>query len=284
MSDDKKNPDAGELAYYLLRAALNRFHAPPSELKPEQTREILQQARTEHALESKILCSAEARNVVIPAHVQNASIAALETRYECREDFKADLERNGLDLDLLCESLHRQHRVEAVLDRVCAQVARVTESDAERYYYRHIERFIPPETRTARHILITINDDFAENRAEAAYARIDQILCMVRHAPTRFAEQAQLHSECPSSLRGGLLGRLPRGRLYSMLDDVLFELGAGGISDVIRSPVGLHVLYCEEIHSAEVLPFEAVMPRIIERLTERRQQRYQQSWIKSLPG
>jgi peptidyl-prolyl cis-trans isomerase C len=160
----------------------------------------------------------------------------------------------------------------------------VTKLDAERYYYRYIECFIPPETRTARHILITINDDFAENRAEAAYARIDQVLCIVRHAPARFAEQAQLYSECPSSLRGGLLGRLPRGRLYSMLDDVLFELGAGEISDIIRSPVGLHVLYCEEIHSAEVLPFEEVMPRIIERLTERRQQRYQQSWIKSLPG
>lgn len=64
MSDDKENSDTGKLAYSPLRAALKRFHAPPSVLNPEQFKEILRQARIEHALESKILGSVEAHNVI----------------------------------------------------------------------------------------------------------------------------------------------------------------------------------------------------------------------------
>ncbi len=283
MNQDKKNSNTGELDYYVLRAALNRFQLPPSELNPAQFAEVQQLARTEHVLESKILSSDEARSVVIPPPVRNASVAALEARYECREDFLADLERNGLNKDILLDALYRQHKVAAVLESIGSNVAPVTERDAQRYYYLHKERFKQPETRAVRHILITINDDFPENRAETACSRINQILQIVREKPTRFAEQAQKHSECPSALRGGMLGHVQQGSLYPALDNVLFALRPGGISEVVKSPVGLHILYCVQVHSAKVLPLQEVLPRIINKLSEHRQRIYQQSWVESLP-
>ncbi len=278
-----KNSNGAKLGYYLLRAALNRFQLSPSELSPAQFTEIQRQARTEQAIESRILGSQEARSVVIPPDALHASMTELEGRYENREDFLADLRRNGLDLDLLAEALHCQHRVEAVLASVGARVAPVTKRDAERYYYDHKERFRQPETRVARHILITVNDDFPENHAQAAYLRIGRIRQSVCHEPNRFAQQAKKYSECPSALRGGMLGRVPRGRLYPALDKVLFALGIGEISDIVKSPVGFHILCCEKIHDAKMLSLNQVLPRIIDKLIDRRNRTYIRSWIRSLP-
>ncbi len=279
----KKNSNVGSLNYYMFRASLKLFQLIPSELtSAAQFQEIQRQAQREYALVSRILSSEEARNIVTPDHILNASMATLEARYECHEDFLADLERNGLDKKVLLHALQCQLKVDAVLELIAARVAPVTKRDAECYYHLHKERFEQPETRIVGHILITVNDDFPENRLENAYLRINQILQRVRRKPTCFTEQARKHSECPSALRGGMLGRIPRGRLYPALDNVLFGLCTGEISDVVKSPIGLHILFCEKIHKAKVLPLEEVLPRIIDKLTERRQRRYQQAWVSSL--
>jgi nitrogen fixation protein NifM len=282
MSRDKENYTTGSLDYYLFRTALKLFQLPPAELTSAQFELTQRLALSEHALVSRILSSEEVCNIAISDQVRNASMAMLEARYECREDFLADLERNGLDKKVLLQALQVQLKVEAVLKHIGSRVARVTEQDAERYYHLHKERFEQPETRTVRHILITVNDDFPENRAATAYSRINQILQRVRNKSSRFAEQSRKHSECPSALGGGMLGRIPRGRLYPALDSVLFDLRLGEISDVVKSPVGLHIIFCEAIHLAKVLPLKEVLPRIIDKLTERRQLVYQQSWVSSL--
>ncbi len=279
---DRVNSNAGSLDYYVFRASLKRFQLPPSELPPAQYKEIQSLALREHALVSAVLSSEEARNLIIPDEILNTAIATLEARYECREDFIADLERNRLDKKVLRNALQCQLQVDAVLQFIASRAAPVTERDAERYYHLHKQRFEQPETRTARHILITVNDDFSENRPESAYARMNQILQSVRGKPSSFTEQARKYSECPSALRGGLLGRVPQGRLYPVLDKKLFSLCSGEISDVVHSPVGLHILLCQEIYGAKILPFEEVIPRIMEKLTERRQREYQQFWISSL--
>ena len=282
MSKDEEDSDLGSLDYYLFRAALKRFQLPPSELTSAQREEIHRLALREYALVSKILSSEEARNIVIPDQLRDVSMAALEARYESREDLLADLRRHGLHEKMLLQALQCQLKVDAVLKHICSRLAPVTEREARRYYHRHRERFERPETRTVGHILITVNEDFPENRAEIAYERINQILQWVRSESSRFTEQARKHSECPSALRGGKLGRISRGKLYAALDSVLFKLRSGEISDIVQSPVGFHILYCEMIHSREFLPVKRVLPRIMQILNERRRRRYQQSWLLSL--
>lgn len=282
MNQAKKKADAGSVDYCLFQASLKHYGLPPSELKPAQREEMQKLALREYALVSRILSSEEARDIVISEQTQNASLAALQARYECREDFLADLQRNGLHEKALLQALHRQLKVDAVLELIGSRVVSVSEREAEHYYRLNKKRFEQPETRTVGHILITVNDDFPENRAERVYSRINEILYRVRHTPSKFAELARKHSECPSALRGGRLGRLPRGRLYPALDRSLFSLRSGEFSDIVNSPLGLHILFCEKIHCARILPFKEVLPRITEKLSEQRRYKYQRSWVASL--
>ena len=89
-------------------------------------------------------------------------------------------------------------------------------------------------------------------------------------------------SECPTAMQGGKLGRVNRGVLFPTLEEKLFAMKAGDISDVIESPLGFHVLYCEEVHNEGPVPLNVALPQIIEKLTEKNRQKHLRSWIKTI--
>ncbi len=276
------------LAYHRLRAALSRFKTAPSELGTSERAAIEQIARREHALEAGVLDTPEAPDVTVPDAVVEAAMAQVRARYASADALDEDLARNGMTSETLREALRRELRVEAVLDRVGSRAAEVSEVDAQIYYYSHPEKFREPETRSARHILITVNPRFPENSPAAARKRLEHIARRVLHKPARFAEQAMKHSECPTAVQRGVLGRVARGTLYPALDEVLFSLQEGQVSEVVASELGFHLIYCEQIHPAGLVPLHVAVPRIRDKLQEQRRRICQKSWLanvlKGSPG
>lgn len=276
------NGDAPELAYHRLRVALNRFGREIVSLDASQREAVEREARQQHAIECRVLATREAHDVVLPDDRLERALETVRSRYADPAAFQADLERNGLTREVLYVALRRELTAEAVLAKVGARAAPVDDSEVDLYYYLHPESFQRPETRTLRHILITINESFPENRPAEARARIQRIAARVRRRPIRFSEQALKHSECPTAMREGLLGRLPRGRLYPTLDAVAFDLVQGEVSPVVESPIGLHLLLCEQIHSAGPVPLGQARPRIAAHLQARRRQLFIRDWLVAL--
>ena len=114
-----------------------------------------------------------------------------------------------------------------MLDRVASQADAVSETDVEIFYLLLRERFLCPEKRSLRHILVTINDSLAGSDSATARDKIDAIHSRLLKSPERFAEQALKHSECPTAMNGGLLGTLKRDQLYIELEAVAFALAPG---------------------------------------------------------
>ncbi|MGB1109608.1 MAG: nitrogen fixation protein NifM [Gammaproteobacteria bacterium] len=268
--------------YHLLRAALNRFQQVPADLDEDSLAVATRVARRSLQIESLALSSEEARDMPLGEHAIESALKEIEGKYEEREDYLADLKRNGLDEAGMRTALDRELRFNAVMDRVAARSARINDLDVQLYYHMHQEQLSQPETRTARQILITVNEDFPENTADAALDRIKLIAKRVINKPKRFAEQAGKHSECPTAMNGGLLGRIPRGQLYPELDEALFEMDEGTISPVIESELGYHLLFCEQIHPEGPPPYKEAEPAIRERLAKRQRKLCQQGWLSKL--
>jgi nitrogen fixation protein NifM len=152
--------------------------------------------------------------------------------------------------------------------------------DAELFYRLHIDRFLQPERRRVRHILVTINDSFAENDSDAARQRIEVIAARLAKEPGRFTEQALKHSECPTALQGGLLGEYPRGQLFAALDGALFRLKEGETSAILESPLGFHLLRCEAILPPGAVPFQEALPRIRRMIADQRARGIQRTWLR----
>jgi parvulin-like peptidyl-prolyl isomerase len=57
-----------------------------------------------------------------------------------------------------------------------------------------------------------------------------------------FAALAKQHSDCPSSRAGGDLGPFGRGQMVREFEDAAFGLSVGGVSGVIETPFGYHII------------------------------------------
>lgn len=270
------------IAYHLLQVAQKKFAATPAALNADQRRQATRIALKKMEIESAVLGSAEAAGVVVADSRIDDALTSIREQYETAEDLESALQDAGLDEELLRTALARELQVEQVLDKVSSAVAPVSETDARLYYYMHPDEFQRPEVRTARHILITINADFPENQREAALQRIQTIAARIDRKPHRFAEQALKHSECPTSLNGGLLGNVTRGNLYPELEAVLFALEPGQMSDVIESPLGFHLLLCDSIDPAREMMFDEILPVLRQQLDARQRSRYQRAWLEAL--
>lgn len=303
--------------YHLLRAASARFKCGVGALTPPQQEAAAALAARTLALEDLVLGTSEAAAVVIPDTDRQRAFSEVKGRYASEAEFEDDLARNGLDSDALRRALRRELTFDAVMRRIGNRHPPVSETDERLFYELHQDRFQRPERRTARHILITVNDDYPENRRAAALARLEAIAAQLappaggpasaaNSAPgsaapadtdpdtehpaapgieslgERFARLAQRHSECPTALDGGHLGTLARGQLFPAVDAALFGLDAGAVSAIVESPVGLHLVLCEAIVPAAALPFDEVRPRLRDALLQRRRREAQRAWLAQL--
>jgi peptidyl-prolyl cis-trans isomerase C len=276
------NPTPSPLRYVFLRAALARFSLPPGQLDSASREQAWQDAQRQYQIEELALASTEAREIEISAAQVDEALTHVRGRYADEAHFIADIAANDLDLSAFRAALQRELQVEAVLEKVAARAVQVSTLDAKIYYHMHAQRFNRPETRTARHILITINPHYPENTREQAFTRIRSVAKRLQHKPQRFAEQAAKHSECPTAMNGGLLGRVGRGKLYPQLDTALFDLKAGHISSIIESELGFHVLYCEAIHPSGTMPYAEAEALIMTQLQQRRQRICQKHWLNEM--
>ncbi|HEB56107.1 MAG TPA: nitrogen fixation protein NifM [Gammaproteobacteria bacterium] len=273
---------APEYAYHLLRSALAKFSKAPAELTADQIEAVRKQADATFELETRALSSPEAGDIVISEQRIDEALQGIVSRYESQQEFIHDLEKNDLNETLLRTALYRELKFDTVLARIAAQSVDVSDLDILLFYEAHRERFARPETRVASHILVTVNPEFPDNTRQKAEQKMAQIQKHLRTNPKRFAELARMHSECPSALEGGKLGRLPQGKLYPQLDEALFKLSQGAVSDIVETELGLHLLYCEKIHPAKTVPLAEARVKIREIMAQRQRRRCQKIWLDKL--
>lgn len=268
--------------YLMLKHAQALFSATPEKLTPAQQHKLHAVVVRQREIEDRILHSRQAAHICVGDEAIESSLADIAGRFGSEAEFVLDLARNGLSQHSLREDLARELRVEAVLEAVCTRIAPVSNLETELFYRLHMQRFACPERRSLRHILITINADLAGNERQAAHARITAIHALLSQSPDRFAEQALRHSECPTAMQGGMLGQIPRGELFPSLDEAAFSMRPASLSEILESPLGFHILRCDNIQPAGHVPLSQVRDKIREQILKTRRENKQRAWIQKL--
>lgn len=274
--------DKTEAVYALFKLAWSQFDCAPDQLDIQQKSKAASLIANQLEIERAILHSDQNQGIVISEGQIKKSVEEIMQRYDSAIAFEQALEQADLSQAVLKAGIRRDLLVEATLDRVSASTPAVSDAEAELFYFFHPDKFAVKERRTAHHILVTVNDDFEENRADKSLARISEIRDRVLKKKTRFSEQAQKHSECPTALHGGKIGHIEPGQLYPELDEVLFSMQSGEISEPVLSSIGYHLVYCTEIEPPRQLPLSEVLPKLKVSLRDRQQSIYQRQWIKEL--
>ena len=269
-------------SYLRLKLSQELFHKPPTMLEPVERQRVDSVAARQLSIEQRILSSAEAAQVVLPASSLSQALAEVRGRYSSDDEFLADIEGAGLDREGLMSVIERGLKFDAILDGVASRIVDVSATDIEIFYLMHRERFRRAENRTLRHILVTINESLTGNDRASSRRKIDNVRARLLKAPHRFAELAMKYSECPTATSGGSLGAVEKGQLFPELEKTAFSLNAGELSRVVESPVGFHVIHCAAIESESEQPLSAVCEKIRAHLVESRRRAAQKEWIASL--
>lgn len=158
-----------------------------------------------------------------------------------------------------------QAKIEYLVLNAEAVASQVTVSDEEvaAYYKTNTQRFTAPETRRASHILVALKKDASAAEKAAAKAKADAIAAEVRKAPADFAKVAKARSEDPASAEmGGDLDVVEKGSLPKPVEDTIFALKQGEISNPVESEFGYHVLTVTELKPAATKPLDEVKGEI----------------------
>jgi peptidyl-prolyl cis-trans isomerase C len=268
-----------EVDYAIMRNALEMFDTVQEELDDGQRTAVLQRVNRELAIAKRLFQAPESSGVVVPEASVTQAYNELAQRFEDNDGFIKALKANNLDEDKLKQALAWQLRLEMVLEHLLNERGKVSDDEVEIYYYQHLDKFVLPETRTAHHILITINDAYPENRRDRAAQRMEELSTQLKNDPASFNSLAEQHSECPTAMHQGLLGRIKPGQLYTELDEALFNMGEGEISSIIETEAGLHILLCETIHPAGNIPFADVKEKLHTHLEQKKRKRLLHDWL-----
>lgn len=113
------------------------------------------------------------------------------------------------------------------------------------------------ETVRAYHILIKSSrtDDFkkrneALNKIKSIKKQLDE--------GADFIELSKKYSDGPSSKNGGDLGTFSRGQMIPEIEKSAFSLPVGGISDVVETEFGYHIIHVVEKRAASKLRFDDI--------------------------
>ena len=206
-----------------------------------------------------------------------------EMKLETMEELEKAAEAQGASYEEFKQNLRNQIVTQRVIGQEVGSRLAMNKEDEKKFYEQHRAEMERPEQVRLSEILVApktpakpaAGGDAAKpepaspppSEAEteaglaAAQAKAQDVLDQI-HKGTKFEDLAKRYSDGPSAKDGGDLSYFKRGTLSKELEDRVFAMKAGEITDVIRTKQGYVILQVKEHQMAGIPALKEVEPRI----------------------
>jgi peptidyl-prolyl cis-trans isomerase SurA len=199
-----------------------------------------------------------------------------EMKLETMEELEKAAEAQGASYEDFKQNLRNQIVTQRVIGQEVGSHLAMNKDDVKKFYEQHKAEMERPEQVRLSEILIAPKTPAkpgadakpeapSEAETEAALAdaqtKAQDVLDQI-HKGGKFADLAKKYSDGPSAKDGGDLSYFKRGTLSKELEDKVFALKAGEVTDVIRTKQGYVILQASEHQMAGIPPMKEVEPRI----------------------
>jgi parvulin-like peptidyl-prolyl isomerase len=165
-----------------------------------------------------------------------------------------------------------------VVDREVRSGVMVADPEMKRYYQEHRDRFALPEEYTLSQILIKPR---ASDSPDDAKAKALAVMEQLKQGES-FEDLALQYSDGPTAPRGGRLGLVRQGELLPAIERGVANLVPGGISGVLESPEGLHIVRLDDKKPKQFRPYEEVRQEIQALVFQQKSEDMFQAWLADL--
>lgn len=145
----------------------------------------------------------------------------------------------------------------------------IPDNEAKRYYDRNHDHFNGPERVALSHILVC-HKESTGCRSDLDKQQAKEFAGNLRKAatPGNFSKLAKSYSSDRTGDDGGSLGYITRGSAVPSIETAAFSLERGGISDIVETEYGFHILHVTDRQKARSTSFEKAKDTIKRLLRE----------------
>src|SRR5690606_24695205 len=193
-------------------------------------------------LESIQLQMGERAGIQIDEGTLNQTMAQLAERNGVTlEQFRAALERDGIDYGLAREQVRRELIINRVRQRRVAERIQVSDQEVRNFLNSEMGRYQTAADYRLAMIVLPVSENATSEEARRQSEAADEIYRELQ-AGADFTSLAVSRSGGEHALEGGELGWRKAVQLPPAFVNAVDEVGVGGITPPLRSPAGYHIL------------------------------------------
>lgn len=186
--------------------------------------------------------------------------------------YRKSLEELKVKVDApVLKSIYENLLISKYLQKVVFKGVKVTEKELYDYYRQHPNEFVRKERVKVHQILVDSEEKALQIREKLKKA-----------PPSEFEKLAKKYSIAPEAKKGGDMGWYEKGDLPTEMENVVFSLSPGEISQVVKTPLGYHIFRLDRKQKGRMLTFAEVRGKIRQKLLEEKREEKLKEWLKEL--
>ena len=263
---------------------LMQFHAehgvPEEKIRAELP--VLKKRAEQQAIGASLLFDEAARlEIDVSEDEIDARIAEMTEQAGGEERFAALLKKKGVNIVEFRGRIKRGKRVDKLVEKAVAGLPEPGEDEIRGHYEAHKDEYTKEAQVCAQHILVTPKEGVPDAKLQAI-GKLNEIRSRIATGAD-FAIEASAHSDCPSGKQaGGSLGWFSKGMMVKEFDEKVFAMPVGGLSEIIETQFGFHIIYKSDEEPAGTPDFDEVHDRIADFLRHTKRGEALEAFVDSL--
>ncbi len=196
------------------------------------------------------------------------------------DDLEKAVESEGLSWEEYKTQFRNALLTQEVIHREMGSRIVIGHDEVKQYYDAHQKDFVRPETVELAEIFLD-----TQGKTPQEIEAIDQKANDYRNRILKgeeFSEIAKRYSEGSTKDKGGNLGTFERGQLSKQLEDIVFKMDKGQITEVIQTKTGYEILKVLEHFQAGLQPVEKVETEIMNKIYMQKMQPQMREYLAQL--
>ena len=199
-----------------------------------------------------------------------------------QESLVSALTAQGLTFDQYRAQFREQLERLRLMSQEVRSKIQVSPREVREYYEANPALFGGDEMFRARQIFFKLGKNPSAEEVKRVMSVAAGILNEAKSGRD-FVELAKQYSDDPSAAtEGGDLGAFKKGDLLPEIEETVAKMEPGGISDLVITPAGLHIIKLEERYPGTVKPLDEVKAQIEEMLYKKKSDERFTQWLAEL--
>ncbi|MFH1799027.1 MAG: peptidylprolyl isomerase [Candidatus Omnitrophota bacterium] len=245
----------------------------------EELKERLKEAETgmlEQMINSKLAVSlAKKSKIEIDEKELQKKIEKIRSYYKTEEEFLQALSAKGMTLSDFKSEIRDGMLAQNFIDKEVGSKVTIFPTEVEELYQKNKEKLVSPKKVKVREIMIRKKGEPDETDARK---KTEDILSDIKNGKD-FANLAAQYSEGPYARNGGDMGYITTGQVLEEIEDAVFKLNEGDVSDIVETSIGYHLFLVEHMQEEYLLPFEEARSYLEQQLYMKKFEEQMIKWL-----